>query len=225
VREKREKNTKSRKIQKNRMYIIHGPEQKTEMNYFKSFIRAMGDKRNCPVIPDTLSMKSNTCDPVKLVERAIDFLNDNENKHVSSCWVLGDRDENFDIQEAVKLAKSFVETNKWNQKIKVIWSNQAFEIWYIYHFRQISGYKHRKNYENDLNKFFEKNRIGVKYKKADANHFSYLKRLLNTAVDNAELSYQQHIFKQHKSPNEACSCTNVFELVKELNKISPKKIF
>jgi len=219
---KRKRNSKK---QKNRMVIIHGPNQKTEQNYFKAFIQAMGDNRNSPVIPVMMSMKSNTCDPVKLVERAIEFLNTKSNQHVGSCWVLGDRDENFDLQESIRLAKNYEKMVEGKQKIKVIWSNQAFEIWFIYHFQRLLRYKHRNDYAKELNTLFVKNNIGVDYKKSDEKHFWYLKDFISTAVDNAEFSYQSHIIKQGKNPNNACSCTNVFELVKRLNLISQNKIF
>lgn len=152
-------------------------------------------------------------------------MNDNKNKHVGSCWVLGDRDENFDLQKAIRLAKNFEKKVEGRQKIKVIWSNQAFEIWFIYHFKRVLGYIHRTEYVKELNSLFDKNNIGVHYNKGDGNHFFYLKRLIGTAVDNAEFSYQKHIHEQCKNPNEACSCTNAFELVKTLNQISQARLF
>ena len=207
------------------MVIIHGPNQKTEHNYFKAFLNAMGDNRNCPIIPVVKSMKSSSCDPVQLVERAIEFLNVEKNKHVGSCWILGDRDQNFDLQMAIRIAKNFEKKVEGKQKVKVIWSNQAFEIWFIYHFNRVLGYKHRDEYTKVLNTLFKINNINAKYTKSDDKHFEYLKEFINTAVDNAEFSYQSHIIKQGKNPNNACSCTNVFELVKILNHISQNKIF
>jgi hypothetical protein len=219
------KRKRGSKTQKDRVIIIHGPNQKTEHNYFKAFLKAMGDKRNCSVIPTIKSMKSNTCDPVALVKEAIKYMNDNKNKDVGSCWVLGDRDQNFDLQKAINIAKKFEKTVGGKQKINVIWSNQAFEIWFIYHFQRIPGYIHRNKYAKKINNFFRNNNISANYTKSDEKHFEYLKEFISTAVDNADFSYQSHIIKQGKNPNNACSCTNVFELVKRLNLISQNKMF
>jgi hypothetical protein len=107
----------------------------------------------------------------------------------------------------------------------VIWSNQAFEIWFIYHFTKISGYLHRDQYASELNKLFNRNKINTQYTKADKNHFFYLKDNLVNAIDNAEFSYQKHIIEQGENPNNACSCTNVYKLVRQLNQVSQNKLF
>jgi hypothetical protein len=115
MRGKRERNSKSRKKQKDRLYIVHGPMQKTEMNYFTAMIQFMGDTRQCSIIPKTQKLKSNTCDPVELVEKAIAFLSEEENQSANTCWVLGDHDERFDLQKAIRLANQFTRKNKRKQ--------------------------------------------------------------------------------------------------------------
>jgi hypothetical protein len=83
----------------------------------------------------------------------------------------------------------------------------------------------QRNLRKQLEESIRNNNISANYTKSDEKHFEYLKEFISTAVDNADFSYQSHIIKQGKNPNNACSCTNVFELVKRLNLISQNKMF
>ena len=96
------------------------------------------------------------------------------------------------------------------EKIKVAYSNEAFELWYLLHFEFVNTGITRKDYEEKLTK-----RLGYKYQKNSDSMYDDLINKQNTAIKNAE-----NLLKQYDPQNPAKDnpSTTVHLLVQELNR-------
>jgi hypothetical protein len=188
---KRRKNFKS--IRKNFLIVCEG--EKTEPHYFRKF-------RVPKKIFDVVGLGANT---VSLVKKAIE-IRDNENTSYDEVWCVFDRDS-FPVQNfnnALSLAK--------NNNIRVAYSNEAFEIWYLLHFHFHDAATSRTQYKTMLTA-----RLGFPYKKNDPYMYDHLLHLQDVAIKNAtDLldSYTNH------TPSNDTPSTKVHVLVQELNKYS-----
>lgn len=113
--------------------------EKTEPNYFKSF-QLIKNSSSFVFDITTDGGGINTLDVVKEAIRLRDEAEKN-GKPFDSVWAVFDRDS-FDpnkFDDAI---------NKASQKgINCAWSNEAFELWYVYHFDNRSTPMSRKDYK------------------------------------------------------------------------------
>jgi len=188
---KRKKNF--REIRKNFLIVCEG--EKTEPNYFEKF-------RVPKKVFDVFGIGANTA---SLVEKAI-ALRDNSTVSYEEVWCVFDRDsfppQNFN--NALRLAKQ--------NNIKVAYSNEAFEIWYLLHFNYHDSATSRMQYSTMLT-----DRLGFQYKKNDPSIYDHILPLQSAAIQNAEnllRSYSNH------SPERDNPSTTVHKLIQELNKFS-----
>ena len=115
-------------------------------------------------------------------------------------------DKNSFPKEHFNSALALAEKNK----IKVAYSNEAFELWYLLHFNYIETAIPRGDYTYKL-----KERLGMKYEKNCKTMYNILLDKQKTAIKNAErlLSLYEKTDSYEKNPS-----TTVHLLVKELNK-------
>ncbi|HEY84362.1 MAG TPA: RloB domain-containing protein [Chloroflexi bacterium] len=121
-------------------------------------------------------------------------------------WCVFDRDT-FPVQNfnnALSLAKS--------HKIRVAYSNEAFEIWYLLHFHYHDTALSRSQYAKKL-----KTRSGFKYQKNADNMYELLENRQPDAIRNAERLLRSYI---PHNPVKDNPCTTVHHLVQELNKFA-----
>lgn len=128
---------------------------------------------------------------------------DKDRSKYDSVWCVFDRDsfpkENFN--QAIELC------NKYN--FNAVYTNEAFELWYLLHYNyHDTGYS-RTQYRNMLSKS-----IGRKYEKNDKHMFDTLKDMQNTAIKNAE---RLEKFQKNNLASEANPVTKVHHLVNFLN--------
>lgn len=187
----RKKDFKS--TRKNFLIVCEG--EKTEPNYFQNF-------RVQKSVFDVVGIGANT---ESLVKKAIE-LQKNTNTSYDNVWCVFDRDsfpvKNFN--SALALAKK--------NNIKVAYSNEAFEIWYLLHFNFHDAATSRTDYESMLT-----DRLGFKYKKNDTSIYDKLLPLQKNAINNATKLLQLYV--KH-SPSKDNPSTTVHLLVQELNKHS-----
>ena len=120
------------------------------------------------------------------------------------CWVVFDKDDYNDFDEAIAYAKE----NGFN----VAYSNQAFELWFLLHFNLCRGPLHRSKYADRLSKH-----LGEPYSKKAGyakKLYQRIKPLEQTAIQNAETLLAEKI---GVAPSASESSTTVHELVKSLN--------
>lgn len=143
IERKRSEKTKDKRV----YFLIVCEGEKTEPNYFKGF---KTNVKSYIYTIDTLGEGTNTKDLVKRTIKA----RKSSSQDYDSVWAVFDRDSfnanNFN--GAIHLAQS--------NEIKVAWSNEAFELWYLLHFQfrnsSMSRLDYKKAIENEMNaKIFE----------------------------------------------------------------------
>ena len=115
----------NRKDKSRRWFLIVCEGEKTEPNYFRSF----------PV--DTkvikLDIKGEGKNTKSLVEKAIQLKKDSESDEKDRFWCVFDRDKNDKNPHDAQNFNAAITLTKTNG-IKVAYSNDAFEVWYLLHF-------------------------------------------------------------------------------------------
>ena len=170
--------------------------KKTEPNYLQGFrvssasikIEGLGLNTNS-LVEETIAIK----------KRAAKY-----GKKYDQIWCVFDRDANphHNIQRAFALAK--------RENVKIAFSNEAFELWYLLHFRyRIVAINRHKCLQQ------VKALLGGVYKKNDENMYEKLLDRQEQAIANA-----RHLMDQYNpyNPSNDNPSTTVYCLVEELNK-------
>lgn len=93
-----------------------------------------------------------------------------------------------------------------------IWTNEAFELWYILHFEYLQASLSRKDYEPKLSSYLVQRNLG-KYKKKRRDMFNILEPMLPEAIANAERLKKRNV---GKTPAKSAPGTKMHVLMKEL---------
>lgn len=189
--DKYKRGKREQKIQNNTILIVCGG--KTEELYFKKFRADLGKIVVKPIL--------NNESPKRIVERTIK--EKNEATYIQS-WAVFDKDDFKDFDEAIQLAS--------RNNINVAFSNQAFELWFLLHYKYVAHNMHRDKYEREIEKF-----INNSYSKTDEEMYEILKPKMDNAISNAKKGHQKHKLESNKSSDWE-SCTTVYTLVEELNR-------
>ncbi|MFA6413057.1 MAG: RloB family protein [Syntrophales bacterium] len=171
--------------------------KKTEPNYFRNF----------PVNIDlvNLDVEGTGANTTSLVQYAIDLKKDamDRGKTYNQTWCVFDRDSfpagNFN--NAFKLAK--------NNYIKIAYSNQCFELWYLLHYNFYDASIDRKAYARKLTIL-----MGKKYKKNDKYMYYFLIEKQKIAISNAKKLRARYVIC---NPEKDDPCTTIYLLVEALN--------
>ena len=186
-----------REIKQSFLIVCEG--EKTEPDYFKAFrmtaatVKAVGQAMNT----------------MTLVSKAISIREaDQKRKKVyDQCWVVFDKDDfpAKDFNQAIQFAEK--------NGFRVVYSNQAFEYWFLLHYNLYTGAIHRNQYKDMLTKL-----TGIPYSKSEgygAVMYNLLLSRQQQAINNAETVLAEI---SHGNPAEEESSTTVQRLVIELNK-------
>ena len=187
-------------------FLILTNGKQTEKNYFEA-IRA-----NYKSI-FKISVKFMNDDPVALVNHAIA-----EKTPRNRVWCVFDKDEflSASIYQAMKTAKE--------NEIGVAFSNMAFEVWLIDHFKKCCLEKNAEKLVTDLDRILKANEYPAGYSKEDKQMITeVLMPRLGDAVQNADIVMQTWIRQYKESHNNEnfpfCdwnSFTNVHKLIDAL---------
>jgi RloB-like protein len=193
-------------------FLIVCEGEQTEPNYFKSF---KTNVKSFVYTIDTLGEGSNT---KNLVKRTINYRNKSSQQY-DSVWAVFDKDSfspnNFN--SAILLAE--------NNNVKVGWSNEAFELWYLLHFQYRNTSMSRTEYktaiEDEINA-----KIAAQSKSKKPKKFVYRKNSEEIYFILEKYGNQKQAITNAKKLilNQNCSnfaihnpCTRVHLLVEELN--------
>lgn len=97
---------------------------KTEPNYLVEFFRLDGGS-----VVEPHATRDHVTSPTQLLQQARDILN--KDRDFDLAFVVGDRDEFGDFDQAVNAAATIQST----PRIKYIYSDPCFELWLLLHFR------------------------------------------------------------------------------------------
>jgi hypothetical protein len=188
----------SKKLGKRLLIVCEG--EKTEPNYFVAF------REDLRTILINIAIEGTGANTDSLIEETLKY-----KKHAAKnkepydeIWAVFDRDScpagNFN--RAFDLAS--------HSGIKIAYSNEAFEIWYLLHFDYIVSALSRSQYQAMLTQ-----RLGFTYEKNSKGIFSHLKSLQNDAIRNAKRLLSEYLPSHPERDNPS---TTVHKLVEELNK-------
>ncbi|XVO86067.1 RloB family protein [Pseudomonas palleroniana] len=188
----RKVNTKATK--KKILIVCEG--ERTEPSYFKSF-RVL---KQCEIV----GSGSNT---ISVVNHALKLMNQDD---FLETWCVFDRDSfpKRNVKRALQLADQ--------NNIKVAFSNESFELWYVLHFEYLDTKITRAAYCNKLSEL-----TGKKYKKNDSNFYKILLERQKTAVTRAK-TLESRIIPAGGCTVDSYPYTTVYKLVERLNKIALK---
>lgn len=174
--------------------------EKTEPNYFRSF------KLSSAVV----RVEGYGANTKSLVKKAVDIRKRAriDDEIFDQVWCVFDKDS-FSLQNfnaAFDLAK--------RNNIRIAYSNEAFELWYLLHFNYYDSAISRDAYKKKLSKL-----LNHPYKK---NSRSMYKELL--CKQEAALTNAPRLIKTYNpvDPGRDNPSTTVHKLVEELNKYLPK---
>jgi len=180
--------------------------QNTEPIYFKSF-----------PVSNVAHCKGYARSSLALVERAIRYKREQgiTKKTKDEVWVVFDYDYNGELQP--KQSQDFNNSieKAISNNIKVAFSNDSFELWYLLHFESCNAQEGRDWYNQRLTEKFE-----FKYDKERA----IAKRMYDLTIDNQSLAIQraQALMEEYDVNDKTHAKTNPYTtvhlLVQELNK-------
>ena len=205
---KRKENVRDRQVR----FLIVCEGTKTEPLYFEALVT------NYTSTVRNVTIEGEGRATVALVEKALEIKKALECQNAMTfdrVWVVFDKDDFEDFNEAIALARRY--------GFKSAWTNEAFELWYYLHFEYLDTGINRVAYIEKLEEALIKRTGDVNFKYKKGNRVNY--QLMQTygredlakrfAVQLRKLSHGND-YATHKP------CTMVDYLVRELEK--PEKL-
>lgn len=206
-------NRKKSTRKENKIIYIFTEGKRTEPIYFESKkkeieleIRQKG----------MIKIKGSSRNTLSLVDFAINYIeNEKIDLTLDDCWVVFDKDDfDKDFDNAINKAQT--------KGLKVAYSNEAFELWFLLHFSFMSSAIGRNDYNNKLTENLKKISGNKNYKYRKVNDiYPLIINKESNAIRNAKKilnQYNSTIPFSKKNPS-----TTVHLLVEDLNKLKNKK--
>ncbi len=170
-------------------FLIVCEGEKTEPNYFRAFRRP----------GQIFDVRGFGVSPRRLVDKAIQL---RQEESYDQVWCVFDKDDcpADDFNGAIQKAK--------NNHVRMAYSNQAFELWYLLHFHYYNTAVSRQDYANKLSAL-----LGKAYKKNDPDMHQLLASRQQAALQNATRLMAEYA---DLNPSTNDPSTTVHELVKAL---------
>lgn len=195
---------KSRQIVCKILIVCEGT--KTEPNYFEAFKAINGGTIVYDI--DVRGLGQNTTD---VVDKAIELKNKGDYDRV---WAVFDKDS----FSANKFNGAIIKAQ--NNGIDCAWSNEAFELWYLYHFMNRVTAMSRTEYKRALSEAVNnspqyKKRKVYEYAKNDKDNYRIMTTYgsMENAIRFAEAKSRDYTDQRYATHNP---CTMVFKLVRQL---------
>ncbi|MCX6807578.1 MAG: RloB family protein [Patescibacteria group bacterium] len=184
---------------------------KTEVNYFMDKKREIEGKIRRKNIK--IEVGGTGYNTTSLVDFVINYIEKNDvDAKYDDCWVVFDKDS-FDrtFNMAIKRAT--------DKKLKVAYSNESFELWYLLHFNFLTSAIARSDYISRLTNGLKKHTGNkkIKYHKEATYMYSLIKTMEGSAIKNAKKLLKIH--ENEKSFSKKNPSTTVHLLIESLNKL------
>lgn len=211
-------------IPRRRSYLIICEGEQTEPNYFLSLKKCLPRRMVENIVVDGAGGS-----PDYLLKRAQEVVDARKRcglPQFYNIWLVFDKDdfEHFEDtiiavesknKEGVRKNARACLSEHWH----CAWSNEAFEIWYVLHFREqlgggVSREKYKRMIEEDVRKYTGDS--SYRYLKNDSSMFNRLHPYVRDAVCRAERGLAKQM-KEHGNDWSAMNpATTVYVLVREL---------
>ncbi len=193
----RNRTTNTKSIKRRVLIVCEGA--RTEPDYFRSFKVF----KNCNVV----GSGSNT---ISVVKRALQLMS---KEKYAEAWCVFDRDSfpKANIKKALALATQ--------NNIKVAFSNESFELWYVLHYEYLDTKITRRDYCSKLTRILK-----TEYQKNNPGMYRILQANQLQAIQNAKRLEKSVLLPGYCSV-DAYPYTTVYKLVERLNKLATKAAF
>jgi hypothetical protein len=188
-------------------FLIATEGTQTEPNYFNALKTELEKSNRFNIDISVQGKGKSTTALVSKVHRQIKY----NHQEYDRVWVVFDRDEFPDFDEAIQQAAE--------HKINCAWSNESFELWLLLHFKDVSERTSRKDLCDLLEKAIrnELHKTDYDYSKGDAKIYEHVTKHGNEAKAFARAEALRNNFKgSANAPSSQNPCTHVDELVFEL---------
>ena len=180
--------------------------EKTEPNYFNAF-----KAYNHGTFVYTIDVKGIGQNTIDVVNKAIELKKKGEYDRV---WAVFDKDS----FSSKKFNGAIIKARQ--NGIDCAWSNEAFELWYLYHFVNRTTAMNRSEYQKAISKevnksVLYKSKHVYKYMKNDVENYNIMNKYgsMKNAIKYAESNSLIYNDEQYANHNP---CTMVYLLVKQL---------
>ena len=209
-RAKLQERKKETRTPKPNSFLIVSEGKKTEPLYFEGLANHINEKygKSIDIEKPLITPRGEGKSTVSLVEEAAKIASRAPIMY-SQVWVVFDKDDFDDFDEAVALAEKY--------GFKVAWSNQPFEYWLYLHFNYSDSALHRDDWVSKLSNIFKD--LGINdngYEKNNPNIFEIATTYgsIKFAITNAIRVEKLHVNKT--KPSLCDPCTMVYLLIMEL---------
>lgn len=202
---------------KGRNYLIVCEGTKTEPNYFEALRKKLSGGEGDKIV--IVGAQDNTKRIVERAREEVELRNRSDNPPYYHVWLVFDRDSfpPDDFDNAIKMVAD--EDAKFKADGEVLlphwhaaWSNEAFELWYLYHFQEnIGGALSRERFEAMLS-----GHLGFKYVKNSLDMFEHLLPNVGMAIERARRAFSK--WPDNTPCHARNPATSVYQLVDDLLK-------
>lgn len=205
---KRQENVRDRQVR----FLIVCEGTKTEPRYFEALVA------NYTSTVREVTIEGEGRATVALVEKTMEIKKTLERQNAMSfdrVWVVFDKDDFEDFNEAIALARRY--------GFKSAWTNEAFELWYYLHFEYLDTGINRAAYIEKLEEAFRRKTGDASFKYRKGSRVNY--RLIQTyGREDLAKRFAVQLRKLYRGVNYATHkpCTMVDLLVRELEE--PEKL-
>lgn len=208
----RRKRDREFKNPKANSFLIVTEGKRTEPLYFKGLATRIKEQIGGNVevyeVPQ-IDIHGEGCATNRLIEKTDEIVNKSKIRY-QNIWVVFDKDDFIDFDEAVAIGK--------RKEYNIAWSNQSFEYWLYLHFEYSESALHRHEWNKKLSEIFKKYQLGSgAYYKNDENIYALVDTYdgVATAIKNAKRRMAK--FDEEKDrPSSYDPGTTVYQLVEQL---------
>lgn len=196
-------------LEPNKLFLIICEGENTEPCYFEGF----------PLPTKTVLTKRGCNSKTSLVDYAITLKDQYKNREI---WCVFDFDVKYDEEMTQPEDFNSAIDKAEAHGMKVAWSNDAFELWFVLHYQNIDNLLHRKVLNEILKDKWHLESFSNEAKTVEFCQGHYQRHNANSG------SFQAHAIKQARRLHQAYGlrkdyakhnpCTTVYLLVEELNK-------
>lgn len=181
---------------------------KTETAYFTSIKEQIHNRFKDNIIMDKVDI--GILGTGRGTMTVVNYALKSRNRHTySQVWVLIDKDQFTDFDQAIKKAE--------DEGLSVAWSNQSFELWYLLHFQQVSsGMDNRMIIDRLSTHLQQKGITRERYSKSNPLTYETLKEYVQLAMDRSEKLLKEHETLRNNKPSRMNPATTVPDLMKLL---------
>lgn len=188
--------------------LIVSEGENTEIAYFNSIKANIQERYQANLIVDKVDIESKGIGRGTMA--VVNYALKSRNRHTySDVWVVIDKDDFPDFDEAIREAEK--------QGLSVAWSNSSFELWFLLHFQHVSSGLDNKQLVHKLTSHLnEKGIIQTNYTKSDKILYSDLNEGIQQAMQRSEKLLETH--KEHSitQPSRMNPGTTVYKLLDKL---------